>query len=71
MKFAHGDAVARGALAHQCERAFQRAGQVEGGELQLDSAGLDLGQIENVVDQREQVLARGVDIVHVLHLLVV
>ncbi len=34
-------------------------GQVEARELELHAPGLDLRQVEDVVDQREQVLARG------------
>ena len=39
--------------------------------LELHLAGLHLGQVEDVVDQREQVVGRGEDVVQVLVLLLV
>ena len=43
--------------------------EVEVGVLQSQLAGLDLGQVEDVVDDRQQVLARGVDLGQALGLL--
>ena len=40
------------------------------GDLQADRAGLDLGEVEDVVDEREKVRARGVDRLRELALLV-
>ena len=48
-----------------------RLRQVEAAELQLHPPGLDLGQVEDVVDERQQVAAGGQDVVEVLLLLVV
>jgi len=45
-------------------------GEVDRFEEQLHLAGLDLGQIEDVVDQAEEVRARRVDRLRELHLLV-
>ncbi len=45
--------------------------QRERRDLELDLPGLDLGQVEDVVDQREQVVGRGEDVVEVLLLLLV
>jgi hypothetical protein len=39
--------------------------------LQLEPPGLDLGEIEDVVDQREEVAARRKDVLQVLGLLLV
>ena len=62
-------AAALGALAHQRERVVERGAEVELRGLELHPAGLDLGQVEDVVDEREKVLARAVDVVHVVGLL--
>src|SRR6185369_8081551 len=35
--------------------------QVDGADVDADGSRLDLGQVEDVVDQRQQVAARGVD----------
>ena len=65
------DALARGPLADHRHPALDRLPQGERIDLQLHSAGLDLGQVEDVVDQREQVPARAADVVDVLELLLV
>ena len=46
-------------------------GQRERRDLEVDLAGLDLREVEHVVDQRQQVARRGEDVVEVLGLLVV
>jgi hypothetical protein len=56
-------------LPNQCECVLQGRGQVELGHFQLHAAGLDLRQIEYVVDGGEQVLAGSIDVVDVLRLL--
>ena len=50
-------------LAHQGQRVVERASAGRSRrQLQLHAAGLDLRQVEDVVDQRQQVPARGVDV---------
>ena len=51
------------ALVHQHQRVVDRLRQIEVGEIEFHPAGLDLLQIEDVVDQRQQMLARGEDVV--------
>src|SRR3990170_3602862 len=63
------DAVARGALPDERQRVVERGWQVEGLGLQLHPARLDLRQVENIVDQREEVLPGGQDVIEVLLLL--
>ena len=53
------------------DSALQRFAQREEPALELHLTGLDLGQVEDVVDQREQVVGRGEDVVQVLVLLLV
>ena len=62
--------VAR-SLPHHDHPAFERLPQRERRHLELHPAGLDLGQVEHVVDEGEQVAARGEDVVEVLLLLLV
>jgi hypothetical protein len=57
-------------LPHQGERIVDGARQIEVDRLQLHPACFDLGEIEDVVDQGQQVLAGGVDVLQVLGLLV-
>ena len=52
------DAVLRRPLAHHDDAALERLAQRERRDLELDLPRLDLGQVEDVVDQREQVVAR-------------
>ena len=61
----------RGALAHQRQRVLEQQPQVEAAQLELHAPGLDLRQVEDVVDQRQQVVARRVDVLQVLELLFV
>ena len=65
------DAVLQRALAHHHDAALERVLQRERRDLELDLPGLDLGQVEDVVDQRQQVVARGEDVLEVLRLLLV
>src|ERR1700730_10137352 len=53
-------------LPDQGEGIVEGGGEIEGLRLQLHAAGLDLGQVEDVVDEREEVLARRQDVVEVL-----
>ena len=65
------DAVLRRPLAHHHDAALERLPQRERRDLELDLPGLDLGEVEDVVDQRQQVVGRGQDVVEVLRLLLV
>jgi hypothetical protein len=65
------DAMALCTFAHQRHRVGQRRGEVERRRLQLHATGLDLRQIQDVVDEREQVPARRVDVLEVIVLLFV
>ena len=65
------DAVLRRLLAHHDDAALERLAERERRDLELDLPGLDLGQVEDVVDQREQMVSRGEDVVEVLLLLLV
>ena len=65
------DPAARGPLAHQGDGVVDRLPQMEVGQLQLHPARLDLREVEDVVDQGEQVAARGEDILQILLLLAV
>src|SRR5262249_57914618 len=51
-----------GPLPHEREGIRDRLREMEVRELQLHPPGLDLGQIEDVVDEGEQVSTRGVDV---------
>ena len=66
-----GDAAAGGALLDEGYGVLQSARQMERGRGQLHAASLDLGQIQDIVDEREQVLTGCVDVLEVFILLVV
>src|SRR5439155_17072548 len=65
------DSVFQRALAHHHDTALQSIPQRERRHLELDLPGLDLGQIEDVVDQRKQVVGRAEDVAEILLLLLV
>ena len=67
----HVDASPGRPLAHDHDPALERLGQREGRDLEIDLAGLDLREVEDVVDQRQQVACRAEDVVEVLGLLLV
>jgi hypothetical protein len=56
-------------LAYQGQRVVDGRGQVEGRQLELHLPRLDLREIEDVVDEGQKVLPRGVNILQVLVLL--
>src|SRR5262249_56117620 len=56
-------------LAHERETAVERRRQVERARLELHASGLDLGEIEDVVDEGEEVTAGRQDVLQVLSLL--
>ena len=64
-------AVLAGALAHQREHALDGVPRREGRDVQLHPARLDLGQVEHVVEQGEEVAPGVEDVLHVLGLAVV
>ena len=53
-------------LGQQFNRAFDRGSQVEVDRFERQFAGFNLGQVEDVVDEREQGIAAGADGVHEL-----
>src|SRR2546426_489705 len=65
----HAEAVARGALADERKGVLERERHAEVRQLEVHAAGFDLGQIEDVVDQREEVPARRDDVLQVFFLL--
>ncbi len=65
------DAMPICALAHEDQRVLDGAGEVEFGGLELHPSRLDLGQVEDVVDEREEVPRRLEDVVQVIRLLLV
>ena len=50
-------------LLHQLEAVLGQLAEIDRGEIELELAGLDLGQVEKIVDERQQMLARSVDVV--------
>ena len=64
-------ALLRRPLAHHRDAALERVLQRERRDLELDLPRFDLGEVEHVVDEREQVVPRGEDVVEVLRLLLV
>src|SRR5205814_1422003 len=60
-----------GPLAHEQQRVVDRRREIERRHVELHPARLDLGEIEDVVDQGQEVLARGEDVAEVLRLLLV
>jgi hypothetical protein len=61
--------VPLGAPAHQRHGVGHRRLQVEARDVELHAPGLDLRQVEDVVDEREQVLAGVADVADELLLL--
>src|SRR2546428_2673319 len=59
----------RRALADERDRTTNGVGDGEGRALELEPARFDLRQIEDVVDERELMLARGQDVAQVICLL--
>ena len=60
--------LGRGLLAHQVADILQHLVEIEVDVLDRQFAGLDLREIENVVDDAEQVLAGALDLLHVVAL---
>ena len=59
------DAPPAGPLADEDQGVVDGRGQVEVRQLELHPPGLDLGEIEDVVDQGEQVLGGGGDLLQI------
>jgi hypothetical protein len=51
-----GNASSPGSLAHEGKRAVECCGEMERRQLQLHPPGLDLRQVEDIVDQGEEML---------------
>ena len=54
---------------HQVDDLPDQTPEVEGGLFEMHLAGLDLGEIEDVVEYPEQGLGRGLDLLHIVALL--
>src|SRR5262249_5494734 len=65
------DPAAARPLPHEGQGVVDRGRQIEVSQLQLHPSRFDLGEVENVVDQGQEVLAGGVDVLQVLVLLLV
>ena len=52
-------------LTHEDQRVLDGARQIDGRQLELHPPGLDLGEVEDVVDEGQQVLPGGVDVLQV------
>ncbi len=65
------DAVPCRALAHKGARVVYRQREIKRSQLQLHAAGLDFGEIEYLIDQRQEMAAGGKDVVGVLGLFLV
>ncbi len=63
------DALVVGAHAHEIAEIFEHVAEREPDDLDVELAGLDLGEVEDVVDDAEQRLGRPVDLLHVVQLL--
>ena len=63
---ADDDALAVGLRLHQRDALLRQFVEVDAGEVQVELAGLDLGQVEQVVEQRDQMPAGGVDVLEIL-----
>ena len=59
------------AFLDQGDGGIEGSAEIEVSQLELHPARLDLRQVQDVVDKREQMMTRGVNILHVLRLLVV
>ena len=66
---AQAQALGLGPHGHQRHHVAHGFDQGEIGQLQLHPPGLDLGQVQDVIDQRQQALARTADQLGVLALL--
>ena len=60
------DAVPPGALADEGQGILERRRQVDVRHLELHPAGLDLREVEDLVDEGQEVLPGGVDVLQVL-----
>ena len=65
------DPAPAGPLAHEQERVVDRRRQIERPKVELHPPRFDLREVEDVVDQGQEMLARGEDVAEVLRLLLV
>src|SRR6476620_4157971 len=60
--------VPAGALAHQCQRVLEQLSEIEARQLQFHAAGLNLRQVEDVVDQCQQMVPGRVYVAQIIEL---
>ena len=60
-----------GPLPHKGARVADRQGKIKRRQLQLHAAGLNLGKIQDLVNQRQKVAARGENVLRVFSLFLV
>ena len=65
------DALAVGNVAQHADHLVDELGQIEAHVLELDAAGLDLGEVEDLVDDRQQAVAGPLHTAGIVALLVV
>src|SRR5215831_2231617 len=65
------DAATPSPLTNQHQGIVDGRGEIELRQLQLHPPGLDLGEVKDVVDQRQQMSSGGVDVLQILLLLFV
>ena len=66
--------ITRAAVACSCislKAVIDHLAEIDRGEIEFELAGLDLREIEEIVDQREQMRAAGVDVIDIAAVLVV
>src|SRR5262245_17323890 len=68
LRLVQGNAATPGAFPYQCQGIADGLRQIEVRQLQLHPPGLDLGQIEDVIDEREEMLPRLQDVAQVFRL---
>ena len=64
------DALRRGDLDHQFYHFFHQGRRREGHAFQLEPFGLDLREVENIVEKVQELIARGANDLDVFTLLV-
>src|SRR5260370_20901969 len=66
-----GNSSAKSSLSHQGQGILDRVGQIKLAQLKLHPAGLDLRQVEDVVDEGQQMPPGLENILQILRLLVI
>ena len=65
------DVAPRGPLVHEHQRVVDRGRQIERSDVELHPSRFDLRQIEDVVDQRQEMVTRVEDVAEIFRLLLV